>query len=142
MLPLKLLIMGKVYLNSDNKLVVETGNGVIRPDGTTYSEIKSNEEYTISADDVAVLLNIINRKTVVFESRIFNRLSLGHLVYKSINVLSGNDFEETLKNIAKIQEEISEENKMLKDAIFKYNEDKKIFWRPIEIDYGNTESSR
>lgn len=134
--------MGKVYLNSDNKLVVETGNGVIRPDGTTYSEIKSNEEYTISADDVAVLLNIINRKTVVFESRIFNRLSLGHLVYKSINVLSGNDFEETLKNIAKIQEEISEENKMLKDAIFKYNEDKKIFWRPIEIDYGNTESSR
>lgn len=126
--------MGKVYLNSDNKLVVETGNGVIRPDGTTYSEIKSNEEYTISADDVAVLLNIINRKTVVFESRIFNRLSLGHLVYKSINVLSGNDFEETLKNIAKIQEEISEENKMLKDAIFKYNEDKKIFWRPIKIE--------
>lgn len=126
--------MGKVYLNSDNKLVVETGNGIIKPDGTTYSEIKSNEEYTISADDVAVLLNIINRKTVVFESRIFNRLSLGHLVYKSINVLSGNDFEETLKNIAKIQEEISEENKMLKDAIFKYNEDKKIFWRPIKIE--------
>lgn len=126
--------MGKVYLNNENKLVVETENGIIKPDGTTYSEIKSNEEYTISADDVAVLLNIINRKTVVFESRIFNRLSLGYLVYKSINVLSGNDFEETLKNIAKIQEEISEENKMLKDAIFKYNEDKKIFWKPIKID--------
>lgn len=126
--------MGRVYLNADNKLVVETDNGTIKADGTTRAEIRSGEEYTISADDVAVLFNIVNGMTVVFESHKFNSFLLGNLTQESIEILPGNDFGETLEDITKLQDKIREENKKLKDTISKYNEDKKIFWRPIKIE--------
>lgn len=57
--------MGRVFLDAYNKLVVETDNGVINPDGTASAEITSKETYTISVGDIAVLLKIVNNQDTV-----------------------------------------------------------------------------
>ena len=48
----------RIYLDEDNKLVVETDNGVIKSDGTTTSEISG--DFKISNKDVSKLLVLLN----------------------------------------------------------------------------------
>lgn len=125
--------MGKIYLNSENKLVVETENGKINPDGTKTVEIDNEGQYTISGSDVAVLLNMINGNNVLFKKYVFNRMSLGCHIYKTIQVFANEKLSDVIKEITFLQDEIRDENESLKNAIKKYNEDKGFFWRPIEI---------
>lgn len=61
--------MGRVFLDAYNKLVVETDNGVINPDGTASAEITSKETYTISVGDIAALLKIVNSQDTLHEDR-------------------------------------------------------------------------
>lgn len=121
--------MGKVYLNSENKLVVETDNGVINPDGTTTVKL-TDKKYTINGDDLSTLLNIVNGANVE-RRRIQGIFSNGYI---SIDILSNEEMGDEIKRIEGLYNKVWEENKKLRLAIRNYNQNKKIFWKPIKIE--------
>lgn len=114
---------------------------MIRTDGTTNVEIRANEEYTISAEDIAVLLNIVNdcnTKTV-------RKLSWDNGIFTTTTIISNEDLISELNDLnRKIREEIEYARKNsdkylksfmdLEKKIKDFNEDRKIFWRPIKIE--------
>lgn len=55
--------MGKVYLNADNKLVVETDNAKIEGNETT-TVLKSDETFDIDVTTVSKLLALFNDVTL------------------------------------------------------------------------------
>lgn len=125
--------MGKVYLNSENKLIVHTDNGIINPDGTSSAEIKSSEPYSINIEDIAALLKIVNNqdtntRTVVINLNPFSRCK----IVSNKDIIS--EVEDFVSGIKERNNKLSIENEKLRKKISEYNSNKKIFWRPIDID--------
>lgn len=127
--------MGKVYLNSENKLVVETDNGIINPDGTSKANIIHEEKYYIEGVDLCHLMNAINKtKICIFSghtSLIGHPSLMGYRSFLSYKILTDNEQSEKFNELIKIKDD---EIKHLKDKIIEYNSNKKIFWRPIDIE--------
>lgn len=121
--------MGKVYLNSENKLVVETDNGVVNPDGTSKANILDNEKYYIEGVDLCHLMNAINKTKIEIFSGYMRSFFNGGCV--SYQILSDKESAEKFNELIKMKDD---KIKYLKDKIIEYNSDKKIFWRPIDID--------
>lgn len=125
--------MGKVYLNSENKLVVETDNGIINPDGTSSAEIKDSETYSINIEDIAVLLKIVNSqdtniRTAIIYLNPFSRCK----IVSNKDIIS--EVEDFVSGIKERNNKLSIENEKLRKKISEFNSDKKIFWRPIDIE--------
>ena len=59
--------MGKIYLDKNNKLVVETNNGVIDGDGNTTTKIQECETYQVSVGTIQKLLTILNKQITKYE---------------------------------------------------------------------------
>lgn len=121
--------MGKVYLNSENKLVVHTDNGVINPDGTSKANIIPDEKYYILGIDLCNLMNAINKTKIEIFSGYMREFFKGCCV--SYQILSDKESAEKFNELIKMKDD---KIKHLKDKIKEYNSDKKIFWRPIDID--------
>lgn len=121
--------MGKVYLNGNNKLVVETDNGVINPDGTSKANILDDEKYYIEARDLCRLINAINKCDIKIYSGSFMNHFIGGLSY--YRILTDKETSEQFNELIKMKDN---EIKSIKDKIKQYNSDRKIFWRPIDIE--------
>lgn len=121
--------MGKVFLNSENKLVVETDNGIINPDGTSKANILDDEKYYIEARDLCRLINAINKCDIKICSGSFMNHFIGGLSY--YRILTDKETSEQLNELIKMKDN---EIKSIKDKIKQYNSDRKIFWRPINIE--------
>lgn len=121
--------MGKVYLNKENKLVVETDNGIINPDGTYKANIIPDEKYYIEGKDLCHLMNAINKtKIEIFSGHTSLR---DYRSFLSYNILTDKESSEKFNELIKMKDD---KIKHLKDKIIEYNSDKKIFWRPIDIE--------
>lgn len=125
--------MGKVFLNSENKLVVETDNGIINPDGTSSAEIKSSEVYLIGVEDIAELLKIVNNqdtntKTVIISLNPFSRCK----IVSNKDIIS--EVEDFVSGIKERNNKLSIENEKLRKKISDFNSNRKIFWIPIDIE--------
>lgn len=121
--------MGRVVLNPDNKLVVYTDNGVINPDGTYTTDIRNGEQYYIDADNLCRLMNAINKtKIEIFSGHTSLR---DYRSFLSYNILTDKESSEKFNELIKMKDD---KIKHLKDKIIEYNSDKKIFWRPIDIE--------
>lgn len=128
--------MGRVFLDAFDKLVVETDNGVINPDGTASAEITSKETYTISVGDIAALLNIVNKQNIKSESSLID-----DSFYYKCNILSDADMTKEITRKVDTIKALQKEIKFmrgkitgLKDKISAFNQDRKIFWRPLNIE--------
>lgn len=55
--------MGRIYLNDENKLVVETDNGKIDGNGNATTEIRDSEQYSIDPKSIAKLMAMLNDVT-------------------------------------------------------------------------------
>lgn len=128
--------MGKLYLDAGNKLVVETDNGRINPNGSTNVEINSDETYTMNVEDIAMLLKIVNNQ----DTKHVSMFKDGYGMFYSCKIISSEDMKKEFEKKDKIMRELKstnndlyEENKKLKGKIYDFNHDKKIFWRPIKI---------
>lgn len=55
--------MGRIYLNDENKLVVETDNGKIDGNGNATTEIRDSEQYSIDPESIAKLIAMLNDVT-------------------------------------------------------------------------------
>lgn len=131
--------MGKVYLNGDNKLVVETDNGTIKPDGSTEVRISDEETYTISANEISMLLKIVNNQDIKISRFLQSEYYPYYMVISNEQLIS--DFEDLKRKMGDdIQtyrdkyDEIYEIKNHLEEKIKQYNSDRKIFWRPINIE--------
>lgn len=129
--------MARIFLDEENKIVVEADKGIVNPDGTTEVEL-TEKEYTINGDDLAVLLNIVNKRNV--EIREFSIKGF----FTITRLLSNEDMKDELEKISNMNDELKkkienliEKNNNLEFAIKEHNENRKIFWKPIKIDYGN-----
>ena len=121
--------MGKVYLNRENKLVVETDNGIINPDGTSKANIIPEEKYYIEGVDLCHLMNAINKTKICIFSG--HTSLMGYRSFLSYKILTDNEQSEKFNELIKMKDD---EIKHLKDKIIEYNSNKKIFWRPIDIE--------
>lgn len=121
--------MGKVYLNRENKLVVQTDNDIIKPDNTVSTRISNDEKYYIEVPDIYRIMNMINNSNIeIYSGYLSYPLKNGCVSY---TILTD---EETSKKINELREMKDNEIKALKDKIEEYNSKRKIFWKPIKID--------
>lgn len=128
--------MGKIYLNSENKLVVETDNGVINPDGTKDVKVESTETYTVDVNSIAKLLSIVNN-----QSSKVNTIFLGYEWRSQVFLVSNDDIVAEIKerdcaihDLELEKQSLCEKTGELKNIISNYNQNKKIFWKPIKIE--------
>lgn len=56
----------RIYLDNDNKLVIETDNGCTHADGTVTSNIDANKEFKVSGEDVLKLFGLVNKTECIF----------------------------------------------------------------------------
>lgn len=125
--------MGKVFLNSENKLVVLTNNGKIEGNKTT-TNISNEETFTIDAESVSSLLALINDIDLKIDGGLYRR---GHF-YSVISkdelskefVKTKNEYEEVKDSFYNMREKYDSLARKIKE----YNSNKKIFWRPIDIE--------
>lgn len=121
--------MARIYLDNENKIVVEADKGIINSDGTTEVTL-TEEQYTIGRDDLAVLMNIVNGMNVVDKSS----CSIFHYGTLLVKVLSNEEMREEIKELKVLYDDLQKENKNLKSTITEHNENRRIFWKPIKID--------
>lgn len=125
--------MGNIAIDN-GKIKVYTNNGIIEPDGTQKAVLDDNEEYTISAKDLAQLLVIVNGYTFA------DCVHFGGVRYGIMTTEKIYEEIEYIKKEAIRSTQIRERSKIInkiKCKINEYNKDRKIFWRPIEIDFDN-----
>lgn len=132
--------MGRIYLNQDKKLVVETDNGIINPDGTTTVEILGSEIYAINSTDIAKLVKIVNNQDTKGVHVYYQ-----DTCYPNYSIVSD---EEITSKFKELEDKLNGDIKMLKDKYEKclkrkeylekkiryFNEDIKLFWRPLKIE--------
>lgn len=124
--------MGRVYLNDENKLVVETDNGKIEGDKTT-TILKNDETYEVDIITISKLLALLNDVTLCDEE-------MYHRGYY-FTIISKEKLAECVeKERLRAHNNANEYHKIKKrlidlvDRVRKFNSDKKVFWRPINID--------
>lgn len=124
--------MGRVYLNDENKLVVETDNGKIEGDKTT-TVLKSDETFEVDVMTVSKLLALLNDVTL-FDKDMYRR---GYY----FTIISKEELSECVeRERLRAQKNADEYYKIRKrlidlvDRVREFNSDKKVFWRPINID--------
>ena len=138
--------MGKVYLNADNKLVVETDNAKIEGNETT-TVLKSDETFDIDVTTVSKLLALFNDVTLCdkemyrsgYYFTIISKEELAECVEseKKRADKKAECVESEKKRADKKDEEYREiEGRFINlvDRVREFNSDKKVFWRPINID--------
>lgn len=124
--------MGKVYLNADNKLVVETDNAKIEGNETT-TVLKSDETFYIDVMTVSKLLTLLNDVTLCDTE-----------IYRSgyyFTIISKEELAEWVESEKKRADKKDKEYRKIEgrfinlvDRVREFNSDKKVFWRPINID--------
>lgn len=126
--------MGKIYFDKDKKLVVETGKGIIKSDGTQEAEFNLDEEFVVGSEFVLDLLAAINNTpSIIFKEFI----PLDNVVYSIVRIgdREYNDFVKSLlKNRDKEISSINNEIRNLRKAIKEHNSKRKLFWKPIKVD--------
>lgn len=127
--------MGKIYFDKDKKLVVETSKGIIKSDGTQTAEINWDEEFVADSDFVLDLLAAINNTpSIIFKEFI----PLDNVIYSIIRIgdREYNDFVKSLlKNRDKEISSLNNEIRNLRKAINEHNFNRKLFWKPIKVDW-------
>lgn len=124
--------MGKLYLNADNKLVVETDNGKIEGNKTT-TVLKSDETFEVDVMTVSKLLALLNDVTLC-DKEMYRRGYYFTIISKE--ELAECVESERLRAQKKADEYCKIEKRLidLVDRVREFNSDKKVFWRPINID--------
>lgn len=124
--------MGKVYLNADNKLVVETDNAKIEGNETA-TVLKSDETFDIDVTTVSKLLALFNDVTLC-DKEMYRR---GYY----FTIISKEELAECVESEKKRADKKDEEYRKIEgrfinlvDRVREFNSDKKVFWRPINID--------
>lgn len=124
--------MGKLYLNADNKLVVETDNGKIEGDKATTT-LKSDETFEVDVMTVSKLLALLNDVTLCDKEM--------HRRGYYFTIISKEELAECVERESlRAQKNEDEYYKIKKrwidlvDRVREFNSDKKVFWRPINID--------
>ena len=124
--------MGKVYLNADNKLVVETDNAKIEGNETT-TVLKSDKTFDIDVTTVSKLLALFNDVTLC-DKEMYRR---GYY----FTIISKEELAECVESEKKRADKKDEEYRKIErlfinlvDRVREFNSDKKVFWRPINID--------
>lgn len=144
----------RIFLDKDNKLVIESNNGIQRDNDTTI-KIKGN--FIVKDSDVVKLFSIINKKDCIFprviESSSLN-ISYNHLL--SELYVFDNNIADLITEYKSIIEKIGAENKChiieinerhnlelkeykekihkLKSAIERFNNSRKWYERKLNID--------
>lgn len=119
----------EVYFNSDNKLCITTNRGEIVND---FCKVPIQGTFIIQAEDVAKLLQIINKQNVVCEEY----YGSGRTWY----IVDGNTLTEANKSLT---EEITDLNRLLNDkrdkidfllkSIENFNDSRRFYERKLEL---------
>lgn len=124
--------MGKLYLNADNKPVVETDNGKIEGNKTTTT-LKNDETFEVDVITVSKLLALLNDVTLCDKET----YRIGYY----FTIISKEELAECVESERlRAQKNADEYHKIKKclidlvDRVREFNSDKKVFWRPINID--------
>lgn len=147
----------RIFLDEDNKLVIESNNGIQRDNGTT---IKIKGDFIVKDSDVVKLFSIINKKDCIY-SRVIecsdHNISYHHLkselyvfdnniadLITEYNRMIDKINDENCRNIVEINKkhnreldkykEESIELYRLKSAIKRFNNSRKWYERKLNID--------
>lgn len=99
--------MGRIYLDDNDKLVVETNNGRIDGDGNMKTKISEYEKYEVSVRTIQELLTIINKQITEYESDAYAYTQY-YKVYNSGGyciIMSPNDLAKKLETVEKEKEQ-------------------------------------
>lgn len=134
----------RIYLDEDNKLVIETNNGVIKSDGETSTKISGI--FTISDEDVSKLMVLLNDCSI--KGGCFNLSETSGFVPVGSYVIMGKEerikeVNDTLRKLKELKEKKQEEVKFrikngtdnkVKELINAYNNTRHWWERKIKID--------
>ena len=134
----------RIYLDEDNKLVVETDNGVIKSDGAITSEIRG--DFKISNKDVSKLLALLNDCLV--KGGDLNLVEMLGFVPVASYVVMGKEecieeINNTLRKLKEVNDKKQEEvefrikndtDNKVKELINAYNNTRHWWERKIKID--------
>lgn len=123
----------RIYLDEDNKLVVETDNGVIKSDGATTSEIRG--DFKISNKDVSKLLVLLNDCLVKGGELNLAEMS-GLWPVVSYVVMGKEEFIEEINNTLRKLEEFNDKKQTEVEFRIKNDTDNKV--KELINAYNNT----
>lgn len=103
--------MGRIYLDDNKKLVVETNNGRIDGNGNTTTKIQECERYEVDVCTIQKLLTIINKQITKYETDAdaYTQYYKGYNSGGYCIIMSPNDVAKKLKSVEEEKKEIQDQ---------------------------------
>lgn len=119
----------EVYFNSDNKLCITTNNGEIIND---FCKIPIRGEFIIQADDVAKLLQIVNKQNVVYDGY-YGLKKTWYIADRNMLTEANKSLAEEIKDLNKTLNDKRDKIDFLLKSIENFNDSRRFYERKLEL---------
>ena len=119
----------EVYFNNDNKLCITTDRGEILND---FYKILIQGEFIIQAEDVAKLLQIVNKQNVVCEEY-YGLRKTWYIADRNMLTEANKSLAEEVKILNKLLDEKRDKIDSLLSSIQDFNKSRRFYERKLEL---------